>query len=244
MKKHYAGIIAFFASATLMAQVTLQTMDGVNLTNGAVTLTGESAIFFPQDEPLKQRVQMVNNTSAPLRMLVRRHMDNVPANSTQQFCWGPVCYFPSVIVAQDTIDLAPGASNSTFYAYFFPSGNAGNYSVRYTFYDANNPADSSFVDINFAVTLDQPNLTSEVLIGQHYPNPAREFTQMELQLPTGPNAQIELYNLTGGLVKSYEVTSGKSTFKMNVSDLRPGVYFYTVRQDGKALVTRRLVINR
>lgn len=243
MKKIYLILCTLLSPIALMAQIALTAPNGDVLTNGSVTLTSFAEIFYPMDEPVKQRVTMTNTGSDTVYALVRRHMENIPQNAVAQFCWGPVCYMPEVQLAHDTIILAPGESDNSFYAYFFPEGNGGNYSIRYTFFDANNPADSSFLDIQYSITLDAPQLSSE-LACTHYPNPAKDFINMDIRIPGSASATLSMYNLTGGLVRETEVAAGKSQLKLDVSDLKPGVYFYTLKQNGKPLVTRRLVINR
>ena len=63
-----------------------------------------------------------------------------------------------------------------------------------------------------------------------YPNPSADF--LNIQLPTGTsNADVKLFDVTGRLMKSANVSS--ATNRINVRDLSTGMYVLKIETDGK-----------
>lgn len=62
-----------------------------------------------------------------------------------------------------------------------------------------------------------------------YPNPANDELFFDLA-PTLNGINIEIYNATGSLVKSGQISAFQS---MDISQLTPGIYFYSITLNGK-----------
>lgn len=73
-----------------------------------------------------------------------------------------------------------------------------------------------------------------------YPNPTNEHFNLELDLTTSKNVNIELFNLIGQdlLTKSYEGISIKD--QIDISNFSNGIYFLSIEVDGE-IVTKRIV---
>jgi len=76
-----------------------------------------------------------------------------------------------------------------------------------------------------------------------YPNPATSIINIDYKLNKG-NAQIALYNILGVSVYEQPLSDHEGTAKINVSDFAPGIYFYTIKIDGKTVETKKVVISR
>jgi len=218
---------------------------GDTLNNGSVSINGSAEVYFGVDAPINQKVRMTNTGVDSVFMLVRRQLLTPSTGTDHQFCWGPICYGPMVELAIDTIILAPGAQDNTFDAYFFPNGNGGMHQVRYTFFDANNVADSSAVEMSFNTPLSVTGAISAIpQVGAAYPNPARDQTAITYQVGENDKVSLEVYNIAGALVAQEQLASGSATFTLSTANLKSGVYFYTFRINGKAVQTKRLIIAR
>jgi hypothetical protein len=72
-----------------------------------------------------------------------------------------------------------------------------------------------------------------------YPNPAQDQFMLHLPYRTSKNATIQIYNLQGELVTSIKASD---TSPINCSTWPRGVYFVLLVEEGKARVTRKIVV--
>jgi hypothetical protein len=78
-----------------------------------------------------------------------------------------------------------------------------------------------------------------------YPNPARNILQVNYPIETPGNVSATILNLTGAQVyqKNFECTEGVFQFELDLSGLKPGTYFLTLRgPDG--VVTSKIALTR
>ena len=89
-------------------------------------------------------------------------------------------------------------------------------------------------------TLD-PNLAAAML--NVYPNPSHGQVTVKLEQKGGQSYQLRLSNIIGQEVRTValkpELMAG---MPLDLSDLRTGVYFYSLLVDGKVTSTKRLVL--
>jgi hypothetical protein len=95
------------------------------------------------------------------------------------------------------------------------------------------------------------NPTSAVsLTGSKYelqankPNPAINSTELRFNLPKATAGEIQIFDMLGNPVKNIRFTgqSGQNNVSVNLENLNPGVYFYTLNTQ-YGVLTRRLVIS-
>lgn len=96
-------------------------------------------------------------------------------------------------------------------------------------------------------TLPYLTITENDYLSNGYPNPANDMTKVFFTLPCNLNTQLNIYSLTGQLVKTIindEMTSGQHSVEIPVADLKEGVYFYSLTTSGdfKINQSRRLVV--
>ena len=78
-----------------------------------------------------------------------------------------------------------------------------------------------------------------------FPNPAKHFNTLKYSIKESGNVQIGLYEEGGRLVKSIlneYVEAGDYEFNINVQDLRPAYYIYTIKTE-KGVISRRILIS-
>ncbi|MBP1631497.1 MAG: Peptidase subtilisin/kexin/sedolisin [Bacteroidetes bacterium] len=73
-----------------------------------------------------------------------------------------------------------------------------------------------------------------------YPNPAKDFVLVDIEADRFDKADIEIYDLGGKMVKSSRL-SAKVGNRIDVSDLKAGVYGYRVELNGKG-VSGKIVV--
>jgi hypothetical protein len=58
------------------------------------------------------------------------------------------------------------------------------------------------------------------------------------------NATIRIFDLSGKKVKEFNLNASDNSVKADISSLISGVYFYTLSLNGKAVLTKRLVVSK
>jgi hypothetical protein len=123
------------------------------------------------------------------------------------------------------------------------------------YYDSSAATDTIYIDI-IAGRQATPSLGTEIIVdelslssatgidnakaplsdqvGQNYPNPAKEFTIIPLNLANAGNINIKIFDLFGREIKTVfneAVTSGDHQLKFSVAELPGGIYFCTIKGD-------------
>jgi hypothetical protein len=74
-----------------------------------------------------------------------------------------------------------------------------------------------------------------------YPNPASIRADLLFGSPLEAAAVLNIYNVTGELLKRNQLKKGTIKFAMNLQDFTPGVYFYEVLGTAGAVAKGRFV---
>lgn len=92
--------------------------------------------------------------------------------------------------------------------------------------------------ISLATNDDLLNKSFEAKI---YPNPAKNYLIIETDL-VNENAQISLINILGSTVLNQTITKSSNETKLDLSNIKPGIYFVKIQTEtGKQLVQRVVV---
>lgn len=157
------------------------------------------------------------------------------------FCWD-LCYGNETDESIGTVSIGAGQSNNNFSGHAYSPNTGVNCidSIRYTFFNAQNAADSVAVVVKYqssnVFSVDEEKLP----VSDLYPNPASQFVTVELVNMPKPGTTIEVFNLLGSKVRSI-VVKGKR-IEIPVTDLHNGIYLVTLNIDGKAVETRKIVV--
>ena len=94
------------------------------------------------------------------------------------------------------------------------------------------------------VSVDEYELNSFEL-GQNFPNPANgDVTRFKMNVIHGGEYQVEVINMMGQVVMTKDLGAlsvSEHLVELNVADLQPGVYFYTVSTEGSA-VSKKMIV--
>lgn len=190
--------------------------------------------------------------STPLTVNVRRYEVWPVPGTNNFFCWG-VCYLPVPVGtnpswdSQHYVDMNPNATYNNFHAYHQAQGNTSTMRYRFVWYDTANPfgPDSSWVDIDFCGLVGVSEIASlqPVLFVWPSPSEGRDL-QLEYVADRSGRTRLVLYNVLGGAVKRAVAASGQGRANWSTADLEAGVYFATLERDGKALLTKRVIVTR
>jgi len=191
----------------------------------------------------------VKNTSdAPIFVMVERVTNNLATGHENYMCWD-VCYNPDVDESIGALRVLPGEFSDSFKLNFYPNGQPGYSEVTIRFYDRDNPSNAA--EYTFQVSAGgvtdvedsfSPNMGG---IGSLYPNPARDYTTLDYELPFGTRrGLVKVYNLVGRQVKQMPLTSLSGSLELNTDNLNAGVYFLFLSADGKEIDSKKLIISK
>lgn len=77
-----------------------------------------------------------------------------------------------------------------------------------------------------------------------YPNPSSDYTYIDLNLASASKVSVDVTNMVGQTIISRDLgqmSSGDHTVAFGISQLQPGIYFFTVRA-GADMVTKKIIV--
>lgn len=101
-------------------------------------------------------------------------------------------------------------------------------------------------DKDLFVGLPGAEITSGFKVSQNSPNPATRSTQFGVWLEQPGDASVTVTNLVGQTVKKLDMgkmNSGNNLITLNVSDLKGGIYFYSVQVNDQN-ITHKMVVQQ
>lgn len=191
----------------------------------------------------------VQNTSTVAKNVKVRKIEisMFPGVEGLTICWLS-CYAPFVFESPDAITIEPGAIFANFEGDLtYPATIKGSSTAKFVFFDVDNPTDTSFVIVNYHVgpLSIAENLMKSTRVSNAYPNPASNVVYFDYKLPLNANnAKINISNLLGTTVSTIELIKTEGKASLNVSNLKDGVYFYSLVVNNAATVTRKFVVKR
>jgi hypothetical protein len=196
----------------------------------------------PLADEIVSYVFVKNTTANPISVKVKKVELIALHGTVNLFCWG-LCFSPEVFVSPDPIVINAGVTNTTdFSGHYLPNGVVGISTIRYVFFDANNPSDTVCVNIDFdTYPLGIHNLTGASLSGA-FPNPADNMVSFTYSVPQNSMAKVIIRNVLGSIIKEVDITNNSGKLSLNTSEFADGVYFYTFLVNGNSQVTKKLVI--
>lgn len=197
---------------------------------------------LPSAEGIVSFVFVKNTTADSISVKVKK-VELMALHSTENvFCWG-LCFAPEVFVSPDPIVIYAGRTDSlNFSGHYTPNGVIGISTIRYVFFDADNPSDTVCVNIDFSTYPQGINDLSNVTLSNAFPNPANNAVSFSYSVPQNSLAKVIIRNVLGSIVKEVGITNNSGKLSLNTSEFVDGVYFYTFLVNGNSQVTKKLVI--
>ncbi len=89
------------------------------------------------------------------------------------------------------------------------------------------------------------NLNNKSQKLSNYPNPAKDYTIIEYEIPKGENeAEIQIYNMNGQLIKTYKVDKTFNYLRISTNELSNGTYIYNIKTQKGISKGKKLIINK
>ena len=187
-----------------------------------------------------------NMTVNWMEIKVRRNQVEMVDSTSSYFCWGS-CYPDSIGESPASILIPSGGSSvdTAFSGHYIPNTKIGTSIVEYIFYDADNEDQYVKVLVNYRASPQgiAKDLLKEGSISDIYPNPTSTLVNIDYDLPLEiESAGVRILNLFGSVLKEVDIERGTNKLTVDVSDLKSGIYFYTVLINGNLYETKKLII--
>lgn len=213
----------------------------------SLQISSSSQVVYGASSLLMHSTAIVTNTNVnPIDVHVMRTVNDTANHHSSYFCWGINCYdtTTSVSFSPETIAGA-GGTNSSFIAYLQPNGYNDTSMVTYCFYDDVDQSDSACMTFTYISTPTgiEEYITSGNSLTNAYPNPADNYSKLAYSLVSAKNSKLVLYNVLGSTVKEMKLTNKQNVITIATSELKNGIYFYSLINDGKVISTKKLIVN-
>jgi hypothetical protein len=189
-----------------------------------------------------------NNTDNGINVKVRRRQLSMLEGTSSAFCWG-LCFPPSTEESPEArLILAHSQSaDEEFSGHYYPEGMIGTSMVEYMFFNEGNEDQNVKVVVRYwsSVSSIAEDAMQGGSISDIYPNPAVNFVSIDYSMPASvQSASVSIVNLLGSVVKEAVVERNAGKLTMDISGLKGGIYFYTVRVNGDIYKTKKLVVRK
>jgi len=242
----FLSLILLFSASTFAQSISLKVKGNI-VNSGTLFPSG-----IASDVAIAQKVDVENISGSALDIQCRRYELDVVPGTKNFYCWF-ICYTNAVTgtnphsVSTHFLTIPAGGSvNNVFAADHEPDGTIGVSKYRYVWFDKNNPNDSAWVDMHFAVTLTGVSEIQNSTKMEIYPNPASDKVTLNFNNSKGFKVdKVRIINALGLVVKTVDLESNsKGNAGIDLSALNNGVYFFTLFGEKGIFGTRRLVISK
>ncbi|MCC5935962.1 MAG: T9SS type A sorting domain-containing protein [Lunatimonas sp.] len=197
----------------------------------------------------KQRKSLIlqNDSDQVKEYFLKFTQGNIGSSQSMKVCLDNSCYNPIKEPHRVRIKLKPGeiftdlyiefdlgiiATRGTFDLHFFNTENARDSFIIEGVYNVEAGSDESFIHKDFE-------------LGGVYPNPTNRVAQLDYKIKNpSVNARVVVTSFIGNPIYDFRLDPMQYSLEINVTDLNPGVYFYTIIVDNKNIVTKKLFVNK
>lgn len=217
--------------------------------NGEIIANNQevAVLVDPGINPASVYAVVKNINTVPVTIKVRRYDINLLENTELSFCWGFACYMPTTYLTPEGLEIESQASTDSFHSDYRHDSIQGISKVRYTFFNEANRGDSISFVIKYTVGylgIDK-NPSALASISNVYPNPASTTSYVDFKLPKSTaNASLRVSNLLGVTVMEIPLDRNEGKAMINVSNLKDGIYFYSLIVNNSATHTRKFIVKR
>ena len=187
-------------------------------------------------------------------------LDNSTNTPSSYFCFGYTCFSSGIITAQPndyTILAASGVTSTTFpYAdntldnsqpvsiYLEEGANPGYYVIKYKIFNVANSNDTLAFTVTYNQTLGLNELTKKPT-SDIFPNPAKEETNLKINMTTGSKATVKVINALGQTIftKKVEFNDGLNTLQLDTKNYSNGLYDVIIETNTGTL-NKKLIISK
>ncbi len=192
-------------------------------------------------------LRVKNNTDKPQFYVIRKVKGDLGDTQKGYFCLNNKCL--DATIEEFSKRVEPGETLFELY-YTLESGiQSTQTTLKFEYFPKGNAQVALEKNVTVVVE-ERPSRTyvfqsKEITMYDIYPNPIQfqAFIDYKLQSES-VKAKIVIHNILGKNMGEYELTTSETRVKIEVDDLLPGVYFYTLYLDNNGILTRKLMVRK
>ncbi len=215
-----------------------------------VRMLSESLDFRGNLGSSQRKTILLQNESSQVRSYLLKNLrGNIGSSQKVRLCIGEQCFDPKKDLAKIKLTLEPGQIQTDLYLEFEMGIVETKGYFDLFFVNENNTRETFVVEARYTV-INPDSKSSEfdykdIVLSDIYPNPSNRIAQLDYEFKnTKSKAKISINSFIGNPIAEYELDPERNTLVINVSDLNPGFYFYTLFVDNKNIVTKKLHVKK
>jgi len=172
---------------------------------------------------------------------------NIGSSQNIKICIADKCFDPKKDLSKIKLTLDPNEIYTDLYLEFDLgiTETRGNFDLHFA--NSDNARDVFVIEAVYDVfnpSVEETN-HKDISIGSIYPNPSNRIAQIDYEFKN-PNAiaKISINSFIGNPIAEFNLDPISKSLVINVANLNPGVYFYTLYVDNKNIVTKKLVVKK
>ena len=194
-------------------------------------------------------VKLKNISGKSIHVVVRRDLKQIGSSQNSYFCWDNDCLEPEENQLSTSILIKPGEIVETFVSVLSAGLDETISSLKYSFYDRDNPEDIVAVELDYTVKDRSVGgfmfNSNSISLSDIYPNPVSDIAYINYIIYNEEvEAKLVFHNVLGSGVGEYMLNPVEQELKINTTEFKPGVYFYTLHVDNEVKVTKKLIIKK
>lgn len=197
----------------------------------------------------RKTVILQNESDQPKTYFLKNLSGNLGSSQQMKICIGDQCYDAKRDLAKIKLSLNPGEILTDLYLDLDMGIAETRGSFDLVFVNENNLREAFVVEAQYNVSNPNKKVNDfdyeSISLSDVYPNPSNRVAQFDYKIKKqGAQAKIAINSFIGNPVAEYALDPERASLVINVSDLNPGVYFYTLFVDNKNIVTKKLVVKK
>jgi len=231
MKKIYTILSVLLISSSLFAQVEI-----TNDSDNSAIVNGSTVIVSGDEALTSAHLHIKNISGSSIDFRWKRTVISTDITSlSDQICDDDACFVCNGTTWTGSNILTVANSESTTFLPKIYTNNGGNAHLRYYVLDGgNNDAIIDSVDVKFTTFV---SLSDNKVDFSVYPNPVNNVLNVSI---SENNTSISIFDIVGKNVAEMNLVNGKNT--LNIENLNPGVYFYSIKRNGNVIETKKLIV--
>lgn len=217
----------------------------------SLVITGDTMFSGDASAQIEHHLDVKNISGSSINVICQKTNMSLPADlptwGGSYYCFAGACYPTSATSPSNVAVLGSGqqitytnSDGDAHSGYYKPEGVAGIATVKYCFYDENNPTDETCVTITYdcseTTSINETTAFNEV--GDFYPNPANEMVYFNFK---GSSATLKLIDILGNEVKSI-ILSEEGVQKLDLTDMTKGIYFGNLLVNDEVVSIKKLIV--
>ncbi|MFK7755791.1 MAG: T9SS type A sorting domain-containing protein [Flavobacteriales bacterium] len=216
-------------------------------------------------DELEAHIDVINASNDSVEVeCVRQIISQDAPGAEERFCWAGLCFEQGTEVSPLTLDMLPGETafsvspdsanpvGTGLTGYYNYNGENGGMEIEYCFREVGNPDNQTCITVKFCVSslsfcdtyLGTNEIIDETVLGQASPNPASENFLVSYKLGSeAVDAQMIIINAIGEEVRNVQLANRTGVVNFDATDLQTGMYFYTIKNNGKTEGTKKFIVS-